>query len=148
MTRFMLAALVALSVAGCGRLNPFGGAGETDEVMRPDTISAEIPDDRPLVPALAGIEVEPDTTGAAIVRATAAIPRPGYWKAALIPLPQTDPGVLRLAFVANPPTDATPLPAPDRVRRITAAYEISPRDLFSIREIVVLSEQNAQTIRR
>lgn len=150
MTRVLLAALVALSLTGCGyvaksKLNPFnwfGKSGPRETIVLPkDRV-----DTRVLAAQVTDMKVEPYSAGA-IIRATGLMPTQGWWDAELVPRPVDENGVLVYDFRVFPPVTDAPEGAP-QTREVTVAVSISPQKLEGVREIVVQGETNARSSRR
>ncbi len=150
MTRALIAALLALSLTGCGyvaksKLNPFNWFGRSEQ-REAITLPAEGTDTRALAAQVTDMQVEPYSAGA-IIRATGLMPTQGWWDAELVARPLDESGVLVYDFRVFPPVGETPTGAP-QTREVTVAVSISPQKLDGVREIVVQGETNARSSRR
>lgn len=150
MTRVLLAALVALSLTGCGyvaksKLNPFNWFGKS-EPRETIVLPKDRVDTRVLAAQVTDMKVEPYSAGA-IIRATGLMPTQGWWDAELVARPLDENGVLVYDFRVFPPIDDTPAGTP-QTREVTVAISISPQKLEGVREIVVQGETNARSSRR
>lgn len=150
MTRALLAALLALSLTGCGyvaksKLNPFNWFGRS-EPRETIVLPKEGTDTRQLAAQVVDMQIEPYSAGA-IIRATGLMPTQGWWDAELVPRPVDENGVLVYDFRVFPPVADAPQGAP-RTREVTVAVSISPQKLDGVREIVVQGETNARSSRR
>ncbi len=150
MTRALIAALVALSLAGCAtvtksKLNPFNWFSRS-EPREAITLTADKAETRALAQQVTDMEVLPYSAGA-IIRATGVMPTQGWWNAELVPRPLDENGVLVYDFRVFPPLTDTPAGTP-QTREITVAVSISPQKLDGVREIVVQGETNARSSRR
>lgn len=150
MTRVLLAAMLALSVAGCAaisqsRLNPFNWFGGS-QARESITVTAAAIETRDLAQQVTAMEVLPYSAGA-IIRATGLMPTQGWWDAELVARPLDENGVLVYDFRVFPPLTDTPAGAP-QTREVTVAVSISPQKLDGVREIVVQGATNARSSRR
>ena len=140
----------AAVLAGCGRRSDgqrrrwFGFGGREDpETLEPEGGYGVVDrDPRPLAPRVDTMVVE-EATGGVIVRATAVMPRQGYWDADLVPAPGDNPsdGVYRLDFRAWPPVepDQAAVGTP-RSRELSVAAFISNGDLEDVRSVTVMAQ--------
>lgn len=150
MTRVLLAALLAISLTGCGyvarsKLNPFNWFGKSEARDSIELVAAKT-ETRALAAQVTDMKVEPYSAGA-IIRATGLMPTQGWWDAELVPRPLDENGVLVYDFRVFPPVIDTPAGTPQS-REVTVAVSISPQKLDGVREIVVQGETNARSSRR
>lgn len=143
---------LTLSLAACGfgqsRLNPlnwFGSSQPAARVEQPLT-PGQPQDGRERVSQVLSMAVEPIGSGA-IIRATGLTPTQGWWKASLVELPQTEPGVLVLDFRIMAPPKAEAVNSP-RSREVTVALHLSRTRLADIRTIVVQGANDARSAGR
>lgn len=152
LTRRAALGLGAAAVLGaCGQREPgeerrglFGfGRDDEPETLEPEGgFLAARPDPRPLAPRADSVTVEP-TNGGVIVRASAVMPRQGYWDADLVPALGDNPqnGVYLLDFRAFPPTDgAAAAVGPARARELGVAFFLSNGALEGVRSVSVRTE--------
>ena len=150
MTRVLLAALLAISLTGCGyvaksKLNPFNwfkGSAPRESIE----LTAEKTETRALAAQVTEMEVLPYSAGA-LIRATGVMPTQGWWDAELVARPLDENGVLVYEFRVFPPLTDTPA-GTAQSREVTVAVSISPQKLEGVREIVVQAETNARSSRR
>ncbi|WP_124112690.1 hypothetical protein [Palleronia sp. THAF1] len=152
-TKIGIALVLALGVAGCGRLadsrlNPLNLFRSSEEVTVAPTIveGAELADSRGLIDQILTLDVA-QTTGGAIIRATGVAARQGNWDGDLVPVPTETPGRLTLAFVAQEAPGPTPV-STQRSREVTVAIRLTERELAGIRDITVTGARNARAVRR
>lgn len=150
MMRVLLAAMLALSLTGCGyvaqsELNPFNWFGKS-EPRETISVTAEKVETRDLAAQVTDMQVLPYSAGA-LIRATGLMPTQGWWNAELVARPLDENGVLVYDFRVFPPVTETPVGTPQS-REVTVATSISPQKLEGVREIVVQAATNARSSRR
>ncbi len=150
MIRVLLAALLALSLTGCGyvaksKLNPFNWFGRSEPRESIATVAAKV-ETRDLAAQVTSMEVLPYSAGA-IIRATGEMPTQGWWDAELVALPVDENGVLVYEFRVFPPLTDTPV-GTAQTREVTVVVSISPQKLDGVSEIVVQGATNARSSRR
>ncbi len=157
--RSVLLLCVSIAVAGCARrgsgLNPFRWFGRSRQT-RASRRNARTPlvdparlgaaaDDRPLIAQIESLQVD-RTPGGAIVTATGIAETQEFFEAELV-RGEIDNGALTYDFrVKRPVTPAAVGTVSSR--RITAAANLTTRDLEGIRSITVRGALNAQTSSR
>ncbi|AWB48298.1 hypothetical protein HYN69_07035 [Gemmobacter aquarius] len=150
MTRVLLAAMLALSLTGCGfvaksKLNPFNWFTKS-EPRESIVLTAEKAETRDLAAEVIDMQVLPYSAGA-LIRATGRMPTQGWWNAELVARPLDENGVLVYDFRVFAPVTDTPVGTPQS-REVTVAVSISPQKLDGVREIVVQGATNARSSRR
>jgi hypothetical protein len=144
--------VLGLTLAACGgfrdsRVNPrnwFSGSS-SEPTLGP---TGNTTDNRPLVPVVSTLVIEPTSTGA-IVRAEAVMPTVGWWDAELVAVNNARPvdGVVTYRFVAARPRQPVTVSA-QGPRTLTAAATLSVIQLETIREVAVVGAENTRRARR
>ncbi len=142
----LCAGLTACSAIRESRINPFNWFGRDRSEQAEVTDEAFIRDPRQFVREVLSVKVEPTPEGA-IITAVGLPPVQGFWNAELLPAPGEDPSRLILEFRVAPPEFRT-RQGTQQSREIITGLAVSNRALESLREIVVIGQQNRRSVRR